>query len=116
MAFGDTITIGAKELNLINQDNYSSEYLLRDVLEETRLKIRHTNVKATTEFAAMTRHNVELRVLVYATVDDPAYYRLDYFVVQRLPNSADVVDTDALADWQILTTNVNLYRLLNWES
>jgi hypothetical protein len=116
MSFGTTLTIGAKVLNLINQDNYSSEYLLKDTLLETRVKIRHTKVKATTDWPAMERHNFELRVTVYATETVPQYYRLDYFVMQRVLNDVDVVDSDAIADWAIDTSNVNLGKLLDWES
>jgi hypothetical protein len=89
---------------------------LREVLTETRLRIRHTKVKATAEFAEMVRHNVEIRVLTFAVPLAEAFYTLDYFVIQRLPESTDIVETDALADWQIASSNANLVKLLNWES
>lgn len=46
MAFGATITVsygGAnKVLNRINQDNYGSEYYLREATIDYRMKIRHS--------------------------------------------------------------------------
>ena len=40
-----TINAVAKNLPKINQDGYGSEYLFREALQQTRLRIRHTKDK-----------------------------------------------------------------------
>jgi len=67
--FADTITVTinavAKVLTRINQDGYSSEYLLRETTGDFRLKIRHTNYTNKTSGKVIDRHNVELVQTVY---------------------------------------------------
>jgi hypothetical protein len=87
MAFGTTLTITinaiAKVLNRINQDNYGSEFYLRETLVSYRMKIRHSKVKATAEKPyAQDRHNVELTVTTFATASVPQRVSTFYTVLQ----------------------------------
>jgi hypothetical protein len=68
--FGDTITVTVnsvdKVLNRINQDQYSSEYLLRSTTDEYRLFVRNSSVNDKKRPGAiMDQHNVELVHTIY---------------------------------------------------
>lgn len=88
MSFGATITVTvnavAKILNRINQDSYGSEYLLRETLQEFRILIRHSKVKAnaSTGAVARDRHNLELTQTVFSTVTDKEIIRKTYSVFE----------------------------------
>jgi hypothetical protein len=87
MAFGATLTITinavAKVLNRINQDNYGSEFFLRETLVSYRVKIRHSKVKATADKPYESdRHNVELTVTTFATATTPQRVSTFYTVMQ----------------------------------
>jgi hypothetical protein len=70
MAFGATITVTvnavAKVLNRINQDNYGSEYYLRLLTDEYRMKIRHSKESPQSDGRVFDRHNVELTHTIFA--------------------------------------------------
>lgn len=100
----------------INQDSYSSEYLAKSALSETRVRIRHTKTKATADRPSYERHNVELVTTVYKTESAAEYQRKTYIVLEQLPSDMDVKLTDCLCDWLIATANANTTSLLNWES
>lgn len=114
---GNTITINngaAKVLTLINNDSYSSEYLLKDTLSEFRLKIRHSKTKA-----GQDRHNVELVESVYPTEALPSgRQRKVYFVIENDydDTTASVANADAIADLEIATANAFLNQLMGWQS
>jgi len=55
-----TINSVAKNLVRINQDKYSSEYLLRTATEEHRLNIRNTSYTDKKRGVVIDRHNAEL--------------------------------------------------------
>jgi len=68
--FANTVTVTinavAKILTRINQDKYSSEYLLRGTLDEFRLKIRNSQFADKTRGGKIIhRHNVELQHTVF---------------------------------------------------
>jgi hypothetical protein len=75
---GDTISIfqggsGGTEhvLKKVNQDNFSAEYLKRDLVNELRLKIRHSVEKvASGDPEPLERHNVELTVVSFADAEN----------------------------------------------
>lgn len=114
---GNTITINngaSKVLTLINQDGYSSEYLLKDTASEFRLKIRHSSTKA-----GQDRHNVELVETVYAVEGtSPERIRKFYFVIENDPDdlAGPVANADAVADLAIATANAFLNQLMGWQS
>jgi hypothetical protein len=112
-----TINAVAKNVIRINQDGYSSEYLLKETLGEYRLRIRHSTYTDKVRSKKVDRHNVELVHTVYpvapATVST---VRKTYVVLEN-----DVGD-DATATQQFATgllaflTGANVTKLLNWES
>jgi len=92
MAFGATISITinaiAKVLNRINQDNYGSEFYLRETLVSYRLKIRHSKVKASVEKPyVQDRHNAELVITTFATSTVPQKAST-YYTVMQVPEDA----------------------------
>lgn len=118
--FGSTLTLPHVDGNIvcikINQDKYTSEYLCRESLKETRVRIRHTSIKATGSKPAVDRHNVEVMTTIFATDTVPLFTRKVYIVVEQKPDDLDVKQTDALSDWLIASANANVTSLLNWES
>lgn len=67
--FGDptTVTVNAVAKNLvrINQDKYSSEYLLRSATDEFRLFIRNSTSTDKTRGVSTDRHNILLKWTVF---------------------------------------------------
>lgn len=117
--FGDTLVLpqvgGDITLNKINQDGYTSEYLFRTSLVSYTAKIRHSKVKAK-DGVMYDRHNVEVTKVTFAASPVPEYYVKMYFVMEMRPDFQDVILTDAVMDWGILTANANLTKLTGWES
>lgn len=119
--FSDTITITinsvAKVLTKINQDGYSSEYLLREATGSFSLKLRNSTYMDKTRKIKVDRHNVELVQTVNAVA--PATndtVRKFYSVLEN-----DTVDgnTDIAkfgAGIVGFHTEANIIKLLNWES
>jgi ABC-type phosphate transport system substrate-binding protein len=109
-----TVNSVAKTLTKINQDSYASEYLLRDVLDSFRLKIRHSVAKR--GLLSFDRHNVEIVHTVYATTTTVEIVRKVYLVFEQ--DTADTVtfEVKALADWLIASSNAAIVSLSNWES
>lgn len=117
---GDTVSVTvnavAKTLAKINQDGYSSEYYLREVTQEFRMKIRHTRDRPAKDGTVVDRHNVELTQTVYATSTTPEVIRRSYTVITNRYND------DATAVGYLQTalngflTPANLAKIANWES
>jgi len=121
MSFGLTFTFTvnsvAKVLKRINQDNYGSEYLLRDSVEEYRMLIRHQLEAPRAGAERFDRHNVELTHTVFATSTDPVIIRQLYIVVRN--RAADSgTDTGYLFDAFInALDNATLQGdLLTWQN
>jgi hypothetical protein len=105
----------------INQDGYSSEYLLKEGPYETRLRIRHTRETAKAGKPQYDRHNVEITRSFYPTTDTPAYDVQMYFVLRNTSYSADSAaylgprgQADAFIG--LLTDATFLGGVLGWES
>lgn len=92
MSFGSTITVTvnaiAKILNRINQDNYGSEYLLKESLQEFRIRIRHQTENAKNGEQPFERHQFELTQTVFATATDPEIVRQAYSVFRSRKNDS----------------------------
>lgn len=117
--FGDSITITvnaeAKALKKINQDSYSSEYLLRETTGEFRLRVRHSKEKAQLRGEPMDRHNVELTRTVFGVSPDDGYTTVVSTTIRNAERISGVeVDqlSDGLADW----IKANGALLVGWES
>lgn len=106
---------GSKTLNRINQDSYSSEYLLQEALKSYRVRIRHTRTNPVNG-RAYDRHNVEVTITTFATLTTVETYQKAYFVLENLPGESSVELFDAVADWSIASANANLVALTGWES
>lgn len=119
---GDTITLThnsvARVLSKINQDNYSSEYLLRTSTNEYRLNVRHgqESVAKNSGVAPFERHNIELRVTTFATTTAPQIEHVVSTVV-RTRKGSDPADAllaaKAAVAWM---SDANLTKLIAWES
>jgi len=119
--FSDTLVVTVntvdKTLVRINQDAYASEYLLREDTGEFSLRLRNTSYTRAGTGVKVDRHNVELVHTVYgAAVGDPPVIRKAYIVFENDRG-------DPLADAEDFTfglvsflTEVNIGKLLNWES
>jgi hypothetical protein len=119
--FGNTITLpqagGDKVLTRIKEQDYSSEYLLRETLGEYRMQIRHSKVGATAQRPyEADRHNVQVTHVVYAAGDVPQYERKFYFVLEHKPGDTATNLADALCDLAIATSDAFLVSLQGWES
>lgn len=120
--FSDTITLtidaDAKVLNRINQDGYTSEYFLRESDGSLRLKLRNTSYKDKSRGGvAVDRHNIELVHTVYPVAPATFPTIRKYYSVLENDQSDDIsmsaVTALAVVDFQ---TDINLMKLLNWES
>lgn len=101
MAFANPLVInyaaGTKSLPKINNDNYGSEYYLREATQEFRIKIRHTTEQARTGRPLVERHNVEFTRVIFATTDAVEITQQCYavFRVQRGDSVADAAELGA---------------------
>jgi len=119
MSFSDPLVITvnsvAKSLSRINQDKYSSEYFLREGLQEFRLKLRNTSY--TNRFGVLTdRHNAELVNIVYATLTAPALERKAYSVYEHARSDTDAAVLQTANGFIAFNTSANIQKLLNYES
>jgi len=110
---GDTLTLvypsGDRELNKINQDGYSAEYLKKSATRDTRCLIRHSRTKA-----GLDRHNVEITERVRETETDPEYFRKCYVVFENHPDDTDNEGVRTMAN--LLANAVRVDALYGWES
>lgn len=101
MAFSSTlgITVNAvlKTLNKINQDNYGSEYYLRETTQEFRAKIRHSVESAANGAEPFERHNLEITQTIFATATDPERI-IQVYSVFRVRKSESAVVANYLCD------------------
>lgn len=111
-----TINGSAKTLVKINQDGYSSEYLLKESTSEFRARVRHTKTKATASRPSYDRHNFELVETVFATAEVAEYERKFYFVIEQKPEDTAIHNADAVCDLAIATADAFLISLMGWES
>lgn len=114
-----TITIDsvAKILNRINQDDYASEYFLRETLGDYRLKIRHTGYTSKTSGRHIDRHNVEFVHTVYPVAPiTVSTIRKAYTVLEA--ERVDGVDEphDFMMGYIAFFDSGNVTKLLNYES
>lgn len=117
-----TITINGsgKALVRINQDGYSSEYLLRTTTEEFRLKIRNTSRFDKARGVQVDRHNAELVHTIFPVAPATlSVVRKSYFVFENQIGDtvADpVLELAGLMAWATASTNANLTKMVGNES
>lgn len=117
--FGDSIILTvnaiAKTLKKINQDSYSSEYLLRESDGEYRLRVRHSKEKALLRGETMERHNVELTRTLFGTAPDDGYTVVVSTTI-RNPQRITGVEVDQYSDALADMVKTNGVLLVGWES
>lgn len=119
--FADTITFTinavAKVLTRINQDGYSSEYLLKETDGEFRAKLRNSSYTRNGTSIKVDRHNVELIHTVYpvAPATQPII-RKTYVVFENDNGDALVSNSKNTASVMVFMSEANITKLLNWES
>lgn len=115
----DTLTLpvgaGTRVCTAVNQDGYSTEYLLREATQDTRVRVRHTQTKAKGDVPALDRHNVEITEKVFADGDTPEVNQKVYIVIEHEPGDDPTDLVDALADWLIASSNGKVAALLGWQ-
>ncbi|DAD50539.1 coat protein [ssRNA phage Gerhypos.4_57] len=115
-----TVNAVAKALVRINQDEYSSEYLLRTTTNEFRLKIRNTSYRDKARNVMIDRHNVEFTETVFPVAPATlSTVRKTYVVIENQQGDtlADpTYDAAALLSWLTASTNANITKLMNFES
>lgn len=112
-----TVNTVAKNLVRINQDRYSSEYLLRTATEEFRMLIRNSSRVEKGRGVTIDRHNVQLVHTVFPVAPSTrSYIRKAYVVFENEQG-------DTLTDPQYVTsalmafmTSANITKLMNLES
>jgi hypothetical protein len=115
-----TVTINAVAKNLIriNQDGYSSEYLLREATGEYRLRIRNSSYNDKARGGRkVDRHNVELIHTIFAVA--PAVYptiRKDYAVFEMDVGDDAALMAKTVAGLSGFITEANATKMLNFES
>jgi len=123
--FSDTVVFtdihGTEDntLTRINQDKYSSEYLLVTDLKEIRMFIRNTDFVDKTKNVKMARHNVEIIETIYPVGAVPSYLRKAFFTfqVQQGDTLASAIDVAReLLEWLSATSYAALTKLANYES
>lgn len=105
----------AKSLVRINQDNYGSEYYLREATQDFRVKIRHSVESPQKNGQMFDRHNVEITHTIFSTtVGVPDVIRQAYVVLRnsKTDSASDVADSaDMLTDF---LTNQHWQDLVSW--
>jgi len=118
MAFADplvvTINAVAKSLPRINNDNYGSEYFLRESTQEFRMKIRNSNYNS--NGTVKDRHNLEFTQTIYATATTPQVERKVYTTFEHNRSDTDAGLLQMLNGFVGVETSANLQKLLNYES
>lgn len=117
---GDTITIThnavARVLVKNNQDNYSSEYLLRTATDEFQLFVRHARETAKAGVVPFERHNIEFVHTKFATLTTVEQQQRATYTVRcrRGDDPAEALLTaKAINGW---LTDANVTKLIAWES
>lgn len=121
MTFGaNSVTISVdsvdKVLVKINQDNFSSQYYLRESAAEYTLNCRHSREAVLPDGSRYDRHNVELIHTIFATESAPEISRVAYVVI-RNKRTDDYDDVVLSAEAVTLLLNAaTITELLAWKN
>lgn len=111
---------GNKTLPLINQDQYGSEYYLRETLVSWRVQVRHSNF--TKNGVQFDRHNVSITKKTFATTTAAEFDHVVSYTQSVMPGDSFLELGNALVGWLETSvsvtgaTNANMGKLLGWES
>lgn len=112
-----TINALAKNLVRINQDKYSSEYLLRSSTDEHRLFIRNTSYTDKKRGVAIDRHNVEIVQTVFPVAPATAStIRKTYIVIENQVGDTLTDPRNVALGLFAFLTSAKIDQLMNQES
>jgi hypothetical protein len=112
-----TINAVAKNLTRINQDKYSSEYLLRTATEEYRVNIRNSSYTDKKRGVTIDRHNMELVWTVFPVAPATlSTVRKCYTVIENQRGDTLVDPRNAALGILGVLTSGNIDKLMNFES
>lgn len=112
-----TINAVAKNLVRINQDKYSSEYLLRTATEEFRLNLRNSSYTDKKRGVVIDRHNAELIHTVFPVAPATlSTIRKTYAVIENQRGDTLTDPRNAALGLFAFLTSANIDKLMNFES
>jgi hypothetical protein len=112
-----TVNAVAKNLVRINQDRYSSEYLLRSATDEFRLNIRNTSYLDKKRGVTIDRHNVELIQTVFPVAPaTTSIVRKTYAVIENQVGDTRADPREVAKGLFAFLTTMNIDKLINHES
>jgi len=115
-----TINAVAKNLVRINQDKYSSEYLLRSATDEIRLNIRNSTRTDKARGVSIDRHNAEIVQTVFPVAPSTtSIVRKAYVVIENQAGDTLTDPTNVAAGllaFLTATSNANITKMMNSES
>lgn len=112
-----TFTSGAKSLVKINQDQYSSEYYLRESDAEYRLRVRHSKTAPNAKNPlGLERHNVEFTETIFATNEVPEFTRKVYAVYEVPSSKINAAMWATISGWLTANSYANPIAVNGWQS
>lgn len=112
-----TINAVAKNLVRINQDKYSSEYVLRSATDEYRLNIRNSSYTDKKRGVVIDRHNAELIHTVFPVSPSTlSTVRKVYTVIENQRGDTLVDPRNTALGLFAFLTSANIDKLMNFES
>lgn len=114
--FGTSEDPDVRTLNRVNNDNFSTEYRLRETDREYSVLVRHSKEKNKLRGRVMDRHNVTLSVKHFPTEVYPQGREIQAYSVFR--NASDDMDEDIipLVTAVSVFTQENADKLIGWRS
>lgn len=112
-----TINAVAKNLVRINQDKYSSEYVLRSATDEFRLNIRNSSYLDKKRGVTVDRHNVELIHTVFPVAPSTlSTIPKTYTVIENQRGDTLVDPRNTALGLFAFLNSANIDKLMNFES
>lgn len=112
-----TINAVAKNLVRINQDKYSSEYMLRSAADEIRLNIRNSSYTDKKRGTVIDRHNAEIVQTVFPVAPATlSTVRKTYVVIENQRGDTLVDPRHVAVGLLAFLTSANIDKLMNFES
>lgn len=115
-----TINGAPKSLTRVNQDQYSSEYVLREALGDYRLNIRNSSRTDKKTGKVTERHNIELIHTIYPVAPSTiGTVRKAYLVIENQQGDTLVdpmYEASGLCVFLTASSSANITKMLNFES
>lgn len=100
----------------INDQDYSSEYRLKDGENHYTFRIRHQTEKTKVKSSFMERHNVTITYNEAPTEAYPLGRTYEVYSVIRAPSTVDSETLRGLAQAALGFTLANVESLVNWDN